>query len=196
MERIYLTKEKVDHVIEKLRYYNHMERYLMVRRFVFGNVLDFGCGIGYGSNLVSLNPNVESVTGLDISEEALLHARKEFANEKTNFVQELDERKKFDVMICFEVIEHLKNPEITLKPVVDKVMPYFLFISFPNKASLKYNKFHFHDFAKQDIVNMFPDYICFKSKDMNDVTILFFVRSLIDSELTAEMFKNIDDIWK
>lgn len=55
-------------------------RYRTLRKYCRGNVIEFGCGCGYGSWMVSLNPDVNAVVGTDASAESVAYAHKYYAN--------------------------------------------------------------------------------------------------------------------
>jgi lipopolysaccharide biosynthesis protein/ubiquinone/menaquinone biosynthesis C-methylase UbiE len=88
----------------------HMHRYYVALKLVRGQtVLDIACGEGYGSNVLA--DEALSVTGIDISSDAVEHARQKYAKENLRFVQGdctaipvADN--SFDVVVSFETIEH------------------------------------------------------------------------------------------
>ena len=92
----------------------HVERYEFARRFCEGKeVLDAACGCGYGSYLLSAV--ARAVTGVDVSEEAIEHAREHWANEKVIFKThdletDLATLGTFDTVVSLETIEHLTCP--------------------------------------------------------------------------------------
>lgn len=77
-------------------------------------VLDYGCGVGTLSFYMAKKGN--TVTGVDISSDAIVIAQKNArtleVDNKTSFVS-LDEfgkeKKMYDLVVCSEVIEHVKN---------------------------------------------------------------------------------------
>ncbi len=79
------------------------------------NILDAGCGEGNISLLLAMKEN--KVLGFDISREAIISAQKKSKTlnleAKTNFlvqdIQNFNLNKKFDVIFCIEVLEHIKN---------------------------------------------------------------------------------------
>jgi len=96
----------------------HLGRYATLARFVKGQrVLDTACGKGYGSWLLK-KWGASSVLGLDVSEEAISAARREFSRDGVDFrvanagdaVSALPAA-SFDVIACFETIEHVDDPE-------------------------------------------------------------------------------------
>ncbi|MEE9457975.1 MAG: class I SAM-dependent methyltransferase [bacterium] len=79
-----------------------------------GAVLDFGCGRGRHSFLVSSRWPVASVVGVDVDEEALDVARRRAAARgysRLEFLREdaVGARGPFDLVICIDVLEHIAD---------------------------------------------------------------------------------------
>ena len=117
--------------------YEHLHRYSFAQQFVGKkDVLELGCGEGYGT--YSLSKSANSIIGIDIDEETIHHAQKKYINDNLEFqigsVTELPEfNKKFDVIICFEVIEHIEEHTELLKSIKNLLNPSgILLISTPN----------------------------------------------------------------
>uniref|UniRef100_UPI00398982D8 class I SAM-dependent methyltransferase n=1 Tax=Methyloglobulus sp. TaxID=2518622 RepID=UPI00398982D8 len=95
----------------KIAEYEHMPRYELARTLVVGkHVLDFGCGTGYGSAMLA--EVAEGVTGLDIDEKAIDWATETHHNLRLRFHRCSDlgamlPAGSFDVVTCFEMIEHV-----------------------------------------------------------------------------------------
>jgi len=96
----------------------HFGRYATLARFAKGQrVLDTACGNGYGSWLLK-EWGASSVLGLDVTEEAISAARREFSRDGVDFrvanagdvVSELPAA-SFDLIACLETIEHVDQPE-------------------------------------------------------------------------------------
>lgn len=64
---------------------DHVERYVHAAKKVTGNVLDAGCGCGYGSYLLCLKNAHVNVTGVDNSKEAIEYAKKHWQHHRNNF---------------------------------------------------------------------------------------------------------------
>ncbi|PJK06681.1 glycosyl transferase, partial [Lysobacteraceae bacterium NML71-0210] len=131
----------------------HLHRYGWCLNAVAGkNVLDIACGEGYGSALLA--GRASWVAGVDISEEALNHARKkyfkignlEFFSGDAAGIPFPDNT--FDVVVSFETIEHHDKHREMIAEIRRVLKPDgFLIISSPNKeiysdASGHHNEFH------------------------------------------------------
>lgn len=86
MERIIIDREGIDNIEEDIIIRRGIERYMYVRQFVYGNVLDIACGVGYGSYLMSKNPDVVKITAVDKSEKAIANARESFQKNNIEFI--------------------------------------------------------------------------------------------------------------
>ena len=177
MERIIIDKKNIDELEEDIIIRRGLERYMYARQFVYGNVVDIACGVGYGSYLMSKNPDVKSIVGYDRAEKAINQAKNNFCTDKTKFILGDPEtvEGKYDILVCLETIEHLENPKI-LKELVDRCEINEIVISFPNKKTTHYNKYHVWDVMPQDIIKLFDDFQVFNIRDMDDSTIMNLVR--------------------
>lgn len=100
----------------------HINRYLSAKNYIKGKrVLDVACGEGYGAKLLKLW-GAQEVVGVDISEESISVAKKQFADEGIEFVQHSAEQlpfdnDSFDVVVSFETIEHVENADSFLQEI-------------------------------------------------------------------------------
>ena len=190
LERITITREKFFETEAEIRFHEHLRRYAAVRRFCYGTVLDFASGCGYGSFLLSANPDVEKVVGIDKSPEAVGWAEQEFSNGRTEFrcidIEEVAE--KFDTLVSLEAIEHFEDRSL-IPRLADRCRIDNLVISYPDKQSTHFNPYHVHDFSIQEIVDLLPEYICYHDFTLGDVQFLLFTRK--PDRAPAHMYRNI-----
>lgn len=97
----------------------HLHRYAVALEITVGKiVLDIACGEGYGSNLIA--EKAEKVYGVDIAEDAIAHASKNYAGNNLNFLKGSVtsiplEESTIDIIICFETIEHITEHDEMMK---------------------------------------------------------------------------------
>jgi ubiquinone/menaquinone biosynthesis C-methylase UbiE len=116
----------------------HLARYRFAARFAqHARVLDGGCGSGYGTVELA---NAATVVGIDISADAVAHARRAFSRPGVHFIQGACESlpfagESFDLLVAFEVIEHLEGWRQMLTEARRVLRPSgVLLVSTPNKA--------------------------------------------------------------
>jgi SAM-dependent methyltransferase len=140
----------------------HVARYAFAARFAAGRrVLDVGCGAGYGS--AALAESARSVTGVDVSAEALAWARAHYGRDNLEFVEASADAlpapdASVDLVVAFEMIEHLQDWRAFLAEVRRVMAPGASFIvSTPNLAYYTEsrgitgpNPFHFHEFEFEE----------------------------------------------
>lgn len=146
-------------------YQEHIERYKFASKYVISNliVLDAACGVGFGTFMLS--EKAGKIFGIDVSQEAIEYAKKNYLNKNIEYkvmdVEKLFFKDNFfDLVISFETIEHIKNPEIFLaeiKRVLKK--DGILIISTPNKDTAPKGKsvhvaYHVQEFNYQQISNL------------------------------------------
>ena len=116
----------------------HLARYRFAARFADGRrVLDAGCGSGYGTAELA---SATTVVAMDVSADAMAHARREFGRTGVHFLQGACEwlpfaDASFDLVVAFEVIEHLARWREMLSEARRILRPTgVLLVSTPNKA--------------------------------------------------------------
>ena len=122
-------------------HYEHLHRYAFASQFVKGKrVLDLACGEGYGTYMLARE--AEYVAGVEIDEPTVQHARSRYTKDNLEFIEgsilavPIEGERKFDVVVCFEAIEHIAEHDKLLSEVKRLVKDDGLFIvSTPNKAA-------------------------------------------------------------
>jgi len=99
---------------------DHIHRYKWASQFAKGRVLDFACGVGYGSTYILESGLVRSYTGADLSFEAIQYANREYRFPSVSFLISHSDylpfkNHVFDTIICFETLEHLDHPELLIQ---------------------------------------------------------------------------------
>ena len=155
----------------------HIARYVFATRLARGKrVLDLGCGTGYGT--AEISKSAASVTGLDISADAIAYVKQSYAQFNMRFVRASAaaiplRNASFDLVVAFEVIEHIDDWRLLLEEVRRVLAPGGqLVVSTPNKSyyaeSRKLsgpNPFHSHEFEfaefKTELEAFFPHVLLF-----------------------------------
>jgi 2-polyprenyl-3-methyl-5-hydroxy-6-metoxy-1,4-benzoquinol methylase len=139
----------------------HVERYYFAARHLQpGKILDIACGTGYGTAILASSSETTSVTGVDLSEEAIKHARQMHTHHKTRFIQKdifaFNDSELFDTVVSLETIEHINNPLEVVNHLLNLLKPGgHLIISAPVTPSMDGNPFHVNDFSTHSFKNMF-----------------------------------------
>ena len=140
----------------------HLKAYQFAKDFCQDKyALDAGCGEGYGSNLLA--EIATKATGIDISDEANKHAKNKYVRDNLEYkimdVQKLDfEDELFDVVVSFQVIEHLHDAVKFLEEVKRVLKKGGLaIISTPNKSMCKGSetgKYHEKEYCYDEYVDL------------------------------------------
>jgi 2-polyprenyl-3-methyl-5-hydroxy-6-metoxy-1,4-benzoquinol methylase len=155
----------------------HLIRYILAMDSIVGkDVLDIACGSGYGMYLMSYL--AKSVSGYDYNQQAINEAKEfpyrcdaclEIRNLEEDHPLNNHKHEKFDVVVCFETIEHVVNPEVLLKNIKAVTKEGgVIYISTPNDLKkIDKNKWHKVHFDFYSLFNMI-------SKVMNDPKITMY----------------------
>jgi len=139
---------------------NHLWRYKETLQYIQNKaVLDVGCGVGYGSFLMS--NKARYIRSLDDSKEAIDFANKNYRKSNikhycVDFLNMLPYIKdKIEVVVAFEVIEHIKNTDKAFE-IFKKISPDLFIISVPHlQCPLGGNKFHHRHYGIDELVARF-----------------------------------------
>lgn len=161
-----MIEERIDALkqisLNKLNKIGHIKRYAKVLEFLNENIiaLDVGCGCGYGSFILA--KKAKRVIAIDKSKKAIDYACKNYKKDNIKyriFDIEKDNALKlgyFDLITCFEVIEHIKNPDKAIKNLRKIIRPDgLLFISTPNKNNhYANNPYHVKEYDENEIIDL------------------------------------------
>ena len=144
-------------------WYEHWHRYAFVRELARGKrVLDAACGEGYGSALLA--SVAASVLGVDISEQAIVHARARYgAQSNLRFARgdctALDvPAAAFDLIVSFETLEHVQAQQELLAGFARALAPGgVLVVSSPDKHTYSdvsgfRNEYHVRELYRDELL--------------------------------------------
>lgn len=138
-ERWVTEKKKWNSIEELVLFLKHKKAYRFAEEYCKNKyVLDYGCGSGYGTALLSKSSN--RIIGVDINEEIIDFCTRTYNFPNLSF-QKINNNsflpfvdKSFDVIVTFQVIEHIHKVQeylFELKRVLKD--EGILFISTPNR---------------------------------------------------------------
>ena len=143
-------------------WYEHWHRYHFAAPMVAGReVLDIACGAGYGSALLARTAT--RVTGADLSQAAIDHARTRYASFANLAFEEADcadlpfADASFDAIVSFETIEHIAAQEAFLDEMTRVLRPGgIVILSCPNKVEYTdkrgaINEFHVRELYRDEL---------------------------------------------
>jgi ubiquinone/menaquinone biosynthesis C-methylase UbiE len=149
--------------------YEHLHRYVLSSRLAAGKrVLDLASGEGYGSNLLA--SKAQSVVGVEIDPAAVEHARRKYTSANLQFVAgsitsiPLKDEHSFDVVVCFEAIEHIAEQQKLLTEIQRFLKPEgILLVSTPNKSVYQHeseeeNPFHVHELEFEEFRSLLQQF--------------------------------------
>lgn len=144
-------------------WYEHVHRYALARTVAAGKrVLDIACGEGYGSAIMA--PVARSVVGVDVSAEAVAHARARYAllpnlsfreGDATRFDPGQD---RFDLVLSFETLEHVEAQDDLVGAIAASLTDGgCALISSPDKAVYSdatgyRNEFHVRELYRDELI--------------------------------------------
>lgn len=155
-----------------LLYLMHVATYRYSLNFVKGKkVLDYGSGSGYGTALIS--DSCLQIIGVDVSDEAVSHARSHFSAPNLSYLQ--IERAEvaplpfpdssFDVVISFQVIEHVDEVSAYLHEIERVLVPRGrVLIATPDRShrlfsfQKPWNIWHLREYSQEGLNNILAKY--------------------------------------
>ena len=161
------TSERVDprwyrsSASDYLTYLFHVAAYRFALRYTAGReVLDYGCGTGYGTALLA--ESAKRVIGIDISDAALAYASASYRRSNLSFQHvppaensplPFDDH-RFDTIVSFQVIEHIGAVQLYLSEIARVLRPggYVVFAT-PDRTSRLFsfqkpwNRYHVTEYS-------------------------------------------------
>lgn len=145
-----------------------MERYRFARaRVAQKSVLDIACGAGYAAPLLMV-AGAASYDGVDLNERLVAYDTETYGSDKVRFtagdICTYSPGRSYDVITCFETIEHVSDHRAALKNVFALLSPGgTLLISSPNRpvtspkaralADRPSNAFHVQEFTPAELIS-------------------------------------------
>lgn len=132
-----------------------LKAYVIARDYVHGDVLEVGCGEGRGISL--LIDQVKTFTALDKIEEALVKLREKYPQAKFisgNIPPFHAPSDSYDVVVSFQVIEHIKDDGAYLREIYRVLKPGGIaLITTPNRPmSLSRNPWHEREYTGAELL--------------------------------------------
>jgi len=145
----------------------HLARYLFAAEHAAGQrVLDAGSGSGYGARILRAG-GAASVLGVDCDSHVVQWARSHFGDDGSEFLVDDCQRLgkvsgTFDLICCFESLEHFERPEAFLAAAAQRLGPEGrLLVSTPDRAvspplvdGHPRNPFHVHEWFRDEFHQM------------------------------------------
>lgn len=147
-------------------YVTHAASYRFAGKFANGKkVLDFGCGSGYGSEIISRS--AASITAVDVSQDAIEYAKHHHQQSNITFSLVQPGRlpfadESFDVVLSVQVIEHVEDDATYVREALRVLRHSGLFIIFtPNRRSRLFpfqrpwNRWHVREYDAEGLAELF-----------------------------------------
>ena len=135
-----------------------LKAYTLIAEKIYGDVLEIGCGEGYGLDFI--NKNANSVTVIDKSKSVLekikrKHPKTIVLNQKIPPLNNLKDN-SFDIVISFQVIEHIKDATLFIKEIHRVLKPNGkAYITTPNsKKTIARNPWYHKEYNYTEINNL------------------------------------------
>lgn len=140
-------------------YQEHVARYLFASQFCTGKrVLDVGCGVGYGAHLLA-RQGASDVVAFDIDPATIEHAREHYGHPNLSFrvasISDLPLEESFDVVTCFEVIEHIERQQRLVRTIAASLnRDGCLIVSTPRNLGALRSSFHCREFSPFEFTSL------------------------------------------
>ena len=146
-------------------------------QYLTGDILEVGCGIG---NFTKLLLRYGKVWAVDLNEDYIKNLKKELSTKAEVGCGDIEKGtyffkdKKFDAIVCLNVLEHIKDDDAALKNLFDLLKPGGRLILLVPSHQFLYGTIdrsinHFRRYEKQEIIKMLKNsgFKILKSKRFN-----------------------------
>ena len=135
----------------------HLVRYWWATALAEGRrVLDAGCGVGYGTAMLARAGAAEAI-GVDLSAQAIAAAEADSTTSASFLAGDVRalpfQDGAFDLVVCFEVIEHIERPHEVIAELARVLAPGgVLAVSSPNRdVYVPGNPHHVHEYVPAEL---------------------------------------------
>lgn len=118
---------------------HHQIRYHYSRDLSFGKTADIGCGHGMGTHILSGNPKITELVGIDVDQVVIDGNKVEYPNIRFECSHLHEFKETFDSVVCLGVIEHVQNFEQTKKCLKAMLKPggvFFYYVPYLEAAGV------------------------------------------------------------
>ena len=180
-------------VYDYILFLKHKFAYFLASKYIKSedHVLEIGCGEGYGANFLAENTGA-FIQAIDINTNAITNAQKQYIHKNVNFKtydgKNIDyEDNSFDVIISFQVIEHIENTTEYLKNIKRLLKPNGIFlITTPSRTyrladnQKPWNPYHIREYNSntltKDIKNVFDNINTYSITSIKEILDIEFER--------------------
>ena len=149
-----------------------LKAYYLAKPYITGNILEVGCGEGRGVELLA--PQGNSYTAIDKIASVISELSQRFPGSR--FIQanipplSMIDDNSFDVIVSFQVIEHIKKDKDFLRELYRVLAPGGVaLITTPNKPkSLTRNPWHIREYTSEELETLASD--IFDEVEMKGIT--------------------------
>jgi SAM-dependent methyltransferase len=176
----------------------HLARYWWAAQAAEGRaVLDAGCGVGYGSAMLARSGATE-VVGVDLSDKAVEAAAADAPSNATFLTGDVHalpfEDDRFDLVVCFEVIEHVEGQDEVIAELARVLAPDgILALSSPNRDVYPPgNPHHVHEYVPKELRDaLAPHFAHVELRRQHD----WLASSVLgDGQVAEPLMRDLDDV--
>lgn len=171
LEHIYTAERANEHAVsDKPVFMRQLFAYEQAAKEISGEVLEIGCGEGYGIKLLA--PHAKKYIAIDkhIPSNQENFKNIEFIQLEVPALNGL-QTNRFDVVICFQLIEHIQDDKTLLSEIFRVLKPGGkLLLTTPNKVmSLTRNPYHMREYQSEEFRKLIGSYFEISKIDFNGV---------------------------